>query len=48
MARLNLLNIPDELKNQFKSVCAAKGMTMREEIIRLMEEMVKKAQKAKK
>ncbi len=45
MAILYLKSIPDNLKNQFKSVCAANGKTMTEEIIRLMKKEVEKAAK---
>ena len=43
MADLIIRNIPEELRNQFKSLCALKGSNMREEIIRFMKEEVEKA-----
>jgi plasmid stability protein len=47
MAVLNLRGIPDDLRNQFKATCAAKGKTMTEEFIRLMREEVEKAGRGK-
>jgi plasmid stability protein len=40
MAVLNLKGIPDDLRNRFKAVCAQRGKSMTEEIIRLMREEV--------
>ena len=40
MATLIVKNIPDEVRNLFKAVCAEKGKTIREELIRLMQEKI--------
>jgi len=45
MAVINLKNIDDEIRNQFKAVCAARGKTMTGEIVRLMKEEIEKHEK---
>ena len=47
MISLNLRNIPLELRNQFKAVCAAKGKTMTEAIIEFMRREVEKGRPRK-
>jgi plasmid stability protein len=47
MGTMIIKRMPDELRNQFKAACAAKGKTMREELIRLMQEAVEKYRKEK-
>jgi plasmid stability protein len=47
MAVINLRNIDDGLRNQFKAACAAKGKTITEELVRLMKEVVEKYEKEK-
>ena len=42
MADINLRNVPNDLRNAFKSVCAARGKTLKEEIMRLMAEEVER------
>jgi antitoxin component of RelBE/YafQ-DinJ toxin-antitoxin module len=46
MALLNI-RIPDDLRNRFKSICAAQGTNMRETILLLVEEFVRKEGKKK-
>jgi antitoxin component of RelBE/YafQ-DinJ toxin-antitoxin module len=41
MGHINL-EIDDELRNRFKGVCATKGQTMRDTLLRFIEETVKK------
>lgn len=40
MAALTLRNLPEGLRNQFKAVCAARGMSMTQEIIQHMKDVV--------
>ena len=40
--------IPDELRNQFKAACAVRGKTMREVLMRLMQEEVDKRERERK
>jgi len=40
MAAILVKEIPDELRNLFKAICAEQGKTMREGIIELMREAV--------
>jgi hypothetical protein len=40
MAAILVKDIPDELRNHFKALCAEQGKTMRERIIELMREAV--------
>lgn len=47
MAILNI-RVPDDLRNQFKAQCAAKGTNMREEILALIKGAVAKGGKKKK
>ena len=47
MADLIIRDISVELRNHFKAVCAMKGKTVKEELIRLMQEEVEKEQKGK-
>jgi antitoxin component of RelBE/YafQ-DinJ toxin-antitoxin module len=41
MAVINLKDIPDKLRNEFKAVCALEGIAMKEAIIKFMEKAVK-------
>ncbi|MBW8003385.1 MAG: copy number control protein [Planctomycetes bacterium] len=43
MADLIIRKIPEDLRNQFKALCASKGSNMREEIIKFMKQAVEKA-----
>jgi len=45
MAAILVKDVPDELKNLFKAVCAEEGRTMREGIIALMREAVERKRK---
>ena len=36
------LKIPEDLRNKFKGICAVKGETMRDTLLRFIEETVKK------
>ena len=40
-------DIPDELRNLFKAICAEQGKTMREGIIELMREIVENRRKVR-
>jgi len=40
MAAILVKEVPDELRNLFKAICAEQGKTMRERIIELMREAV--------
>ena len=40
MAAILVKDIPDELRNLFKALCAEQGKTMREGLIELMSEVV--------
>jgi hypothetical protein len=42
MATINL-SIPEDLRNKFKGVCATKGQTMKDTLLKFIEETVKKA-----
>ena len=42
MATMNMRKIPEDIKNNFKAVCAENGITMESGIIRLMQEAIKK------
>jgi phage terminase Nu1 subunit (DNA packaging protein) len=42
MGTLIVKDIPDEVKNKFKAVCAERGKTIKEELIRLMKKEVEK------
>ena len=48
MGTMIIKKIPDELRNRFKAACAVQGKTMREELIRVMQEVVDKHLKEKK
>ena len=43
MAAINLRDVPEALRRDFKAVCAKTGITMRERLLQLMEEEVAKA-----
>ena len=43
MAVVYIKNVPDELRNKFKALCAEKGSNMREELMKYMKEVVEKA-----
>ena len=47
MATIILKDVSDSLRNKFKSLCYARGKTLKEEIIRLMKEELEIAQKKK-
>ena len=47
MATLNLRDVPDDLRNQFKAVCALQGKTIRDVIMKLMRKEVEKAGRKK-
>ena len=47
MAVLNMRNIPDRLKNDFKAYCAKQGKTMQEVILAFMRRAVAKEAKRK-
>jgi hypothetical protein len=36
------LKMPEDLRNKFKSICASKGETMRDTLLRFVEETVRK------
>ena len=42
MANINVRNIPENIKNQFKAVCAENGISMGVGVIRLLQEAIKK------
>jgi len=46
MATILVKEVPDELRNLFKAICAAEGRTMREGIIELMSGAVARKRKA--
>ena len=48
MGNMIIKGIPDELRNHFKAACAMKGETMREVLMRLMQEEVDKREKERK
>lgn len=47
MATLNLRNFPEELRRDFKKLCALREMTMTDEIQRLIRKELAAAKKAK-
>ncbi len=47
MAAILVKDIPDELRNLFKAICAEQGKTMREGIIELMREVVESRRKVR-
>ncbi len=47
MAAILVKDIPDELRNLFKAICAEQGKTMREGIIELMRELVENRRKVR-
>jgi hypothetical protein len=47
MAAILVKDIPDELRNLFKALCAEQGKTMREGIIELMREVVENRRKVR-
>jgi hypothetical protein len=47
MAAILVKDIPDELRNFFKAICAEQGKTMREGIIELMREVVENRRKVR-
>ncbi|NWG13913.1 MAG: hypothetical protein HXY20_10310 [Acidobacteria bacterium] len=46
MAAILVKDVPDELRNLFKAICAEEGKTMREGIIQLMRGAVERKRKA--
>jgi len=44
---MNLRGVPDDLRNQFKAVCALQAKTMTEVIIELMRKEVEKGRPKK-
>jgi hypothetical protein len=47
MAAILIKDVPDELRNLFKAICAEQGKTMREGIIELMREVVENRRKVR-
>jgi porphobilinogen deaminase len=47
MATVNLKDIPDELRNQFKAACALRGQTIRDVLMELMQKEVEKGRPKK-
>jgi hypothetical protein len=47
LAAILVKDIPDELRNLFKAICAEQGKTMREGIIELMREVVENRRKVR-
>jgi hypothetical protein len=47
MASMLVKDIPDELRNLFKAICAEQGKTMREQIIELMRVAVASKRKGR-
>jgi hypothetical protein len=47
MAAILVKDIPDELRNLFKAICAEQGKTMREGIIELMRQVVENRRKVR-
>jgi len=47
MATLNLKDVPDDLRNHFKAVCALQGKTIRDVIMELMQKEVERAGRKK-
>jgi phage terminase Nu1 subunit (DNA packaging protein) len=45
MGNILLKDVPENLKRKFKALCATRGKTMKEEILRLMKEEVEKGAK---
>lgn len=45
MGTMILKDVPDDLRNKFKSLCYAKGKTLKEEILRLMREELERREK---
>ena len=45
MAVINILNLPDEIRNEYKAICAKKGISMREDLVRYITKTVEKAKK---
>jgi hypothetical protein len=46
MAAILVKNVPDEVRNRFKAVCAEQGKTMREGIIELMTDAIERRRTA--
>ena len=47
MAAILVKDVPDELRNLFKAMCAERGKTMRERIIEMMREAVDSRRKVR-
>jgi hypothetical protein len=47
VATILVKDVPDELRNLFKAICAEEGKTMREGILRLMREAVERKRRAR-
>ncbi len=45
VAVINLRNIPDKLHRQIKAEAALQGMTLRDFVVKVLEEYLKKAKK---
>ena len=45
MKTIMIKNVPEKLRNEFKSLCILKGSTMSKEFIKFMEQMVEKEKK---
>jgi len=48
MAAILVKNVPDEVRNRFKAICAEQGKTMREGIIEMMNEAIARGRTARK
>ncbi len=42
MAIMNMRSIPEDIKNNFKAICAENGISMEAGVIRLLQEAIKK------
>jgi len=47
MAAILVKDVPDELRNLFKAICAEQGKTMREGVLQLMREAVDNQRKGR-
>ena len=48
MAVITLRDLPDDLRNKYKSILAAKGQSMRQDLIDYIKRTVEQAEKKKK
>jgi hypothetical protein len=47
MATILVKDVPDEVRNLFKAICAEQGKTMREGIIELLRRAIEDSRKAR-